>query len=208
LKSNGKKANLDSPATNLSVNGVLPDEMTNVVRFLDLIGIYCEGTTSPPSVNNGYDRIVNGVHGASVFTNYVHHPFTGGIPPVLVVAPGSRFPNGLRSDAAGRYQFMLKTWIALATALKLPDFSPKSQDLAAIELMRERGSLAHLQNGSIALALAAHMQPSDLEVAVEDSSTIWASFPGNSYGQGGKTMQQILADWDKLVSASTSTQVV
>jgi muramidase (phage lysozyme) len=193
---------LNSPAANL------PTEHVDVIRFLDLIGIYCEGTTGPPSIDNGYDRIVNGVHGASVFTDYSQHPFADGKPPVVVVAPGPRFPNGLRSDAAGRYQFMLKTWIALATALKLPDFSPKSQDLAAIELMRERGSLAHLQNGGIALALAAHMQPSDLETAVEDASNIWASFPGNSYGQGGKTMQQILADWDNLVSASTSTQVV
>jgi muramidase (phage lysozyme) len=199
---------LDNPCVNLSVNGVLPDNMTDVVRFLDLIGIYCEGTTSPPSVNNGYDRIVNGVHGPSIFTDYTKHPFATGKLSVLVVAPGSRFPTGLRSSASGRYQFMLKTWLALATNLRLPDFSPKSQDLAAIELMKERGSLAHLQNGSIALALAAHMQPSDLEIAIEDASNIWASFPGNSYGQCGKTMQQILADWDKLVSASTSTQVV
>jgi muramidase (phage lysozyme) len=195
-------ANLDNPAANL------PTEHVDVIRFLDLIGIYCEGTTSPPSVNNGYDRIVNGVHGASIFTDYSQHPFMDGRPPVLVVGPGQRFPNGLRSDAAGRYQFMKTTWDHLQVQLRLPDFSPLSQDLAAIELMKQRGSYQHLIDGSISLALAAHIEPSELETAVEDAANIWASFPGNSYGQGGKSMQQILADWGKLVAASTSAQVV
>jgi muramidase (phage lysozyme) len=187
---------MDTPAVNLA--GKYP---ADVIKFLDLIAIYCEGTTSAPSVNNGYDRFVNGVHGASIFTDYSQHPFAGGLPPITVVAPGTRFPNGLRSDAAGRYQIMLKTWNGLAnpiSGIHLPDFSPLSQDLAAIELMRQRGSLPHLENGNIEAALAAHATPSDLEAAVEDASNIWASFPGNSYGQGGRSMSQILADWDKL----------
>jgi muramidase (phage lysozyme) len=191
---------MDTPYNNLSINGVLSPAMVDVARFLDLIAVYCEGTTGAPSVNNGYDRLVNGVHGASVFTGYSQHPFANGELPIVVVAPGSRFPRGLRSDAAGRYQIMYATWTELAARLGLTDFSPKSQDLAAIELLRERGALAHLQSGAIERAVQQNASPSDLEMAVEDVSNIWASFPGNSYGQGGKTMGQILVDWDKLVA--------
>jgi len=43
------------------------------------------------------------------------------------------------SAAAGRYQFMPDTWKAVSTALKLPDFGPAAQDIAALELMRRRG---------------------------------------------------------------------
>lgn len=47
--------------------------------------------------------------------------------------------NGYTSDAAGRYQFLSTTWDGVAKRLGLPDFSPASQDRAAIELVRRRG---------------------------------------------------------------------
>jgi muramidase (phage lysozyme)/murein DD-endopeptidase MepM/ murein hydrolase activator NlpD len=47
--------------------------------------------------------------------------------------------NGHTSDAAGRYQFLSTTWDGVAKRLGLPDFSPASQDRAAIELVRRRG---------------------------------------------------------------------
>ena len=38
---------------------------------------------------------------------------------------------GLKSTAAGAYQFLSRTWDECAVALELPDFSPPMQDLAA-----------------------------------------------------------------------------
>lgn len=47
--------------------------------------------------------------------------------------------NGLQSDAAGAYQFLSTTWDGAAKELGLRDFSPASQDLAALHLIRRRG---------------------------------------------------------------------
>jgi muramidase (phage lysozyme)/murein DD-endopeptidase MepM/ murein hydrolase activator NlpD len=47
--------------------------------------------------------------------------------------------NGLASDAAGAYQFLSPTWDSAARDLGLKDFSPASQDLAALHLIRRRG---------------------------------------------------------------------
>jgi muramidase (phage lysozyme) len=47
--------------------------------------------------------------------------------------------NGYASDAAGRYQFLSTTWDGVAKELGLKDFSPASQDLAALQLVRRRG---------------------------------------------------------------------
>ena len=59
--------------------------------------------------------------------------------------PSKGHPNkvvrggGYASAAAGAYQFMPNTWKGVATRLKLPDFSPGSQDLGAIQLIKDRG---------------------------------------------------------------------
>lgn len=53
-----------------------------------------------------------------------------------------------QSSAAGRYQFIEKTWDALAKRLELPDFSPRSQDLAVIELIRENKALPDILAGN------------------------------------------------------------
>lgn len=61
------------------------------------------------------------------------------------IADLSRHPDrvvksgGLASAAAGAYQFMPSTWGNVQKKLGLPDFGPQSQDLAALELIRQRG---------------------------------------------------------------------
>ena len=47
--------------------------------------------------------------------------------------------GGYSSAAAGAYQFMPDTWRGVSSKLKLPDFSPRSQDLGALQLIRARG---------------------------------------------------------------------
>lgn len=77
---------------------------------------------------------------------------------------------GKISTAAGRYQIIKPTWLACKRALKLPDFSPASQDAAALYLVKNRGALADVQAGRVASAIAACRRE-------------WASLPGAGYGQ-------------------------
>lgn len=83
------------------------------------------------------------------------------------------------STAAGAYQFLLGTWNRLKTKLGLPDFSPTSQDLAALELIRERGALSDIDNG-------------DVLSGTKKVATIWASLPGAPYGQPTKSEDFVL----------------
>lgn len=74
------------------------------------------------------------------------------------------------STAAGAFQIIRKTWLPLKTDLALPDFSPASQDRAALELVRQRGALADVRAGRFAAAL-------------DKCRPTWASLPGAGYGQ-------------------------
>lgn len=58
------------------------------------------------------------------------------------------------STAAGRYQITNTTWQRIKRKLGLTDFSPESQDRAAIELLRERGALQDVLDGNIDAAIA------------------------------------------------------
>ena len=125
----------------------------NVCAFLDMLAV-SEGTQG--SGDDGYNVIVGG----TLFNGYAKHP------QVSVWLP--RY--SVNSTAAGRYQFIQGTWRNLQSMLHLPDFSPVSQDLAGVELIRGRGALADLQAGHFDTALA--------KCAKE-----WASLPGAGYGQ-------------------------
>ncbi|QNK65895.1 glycoside hydrolase family 104 protein [Variovorax sp. PAMC26660] len=138
---------------------------SNRKAFLDMLAV-SEGTrTSPATVNDGYDVIVTGVDGKSeVFTDYSTHPFANGRPSKVINS------RGLTSNASGRYQFMLKDWAHYKAQLGLPDFGPDSQDLWALQLIRERGALPLIDAGSFDLAVAR-------------VRNLWASLPGAGYGQ-------------------------
>jgi muramidase (phage lysozyme) len=155
-----------------------------IVDFLDMVA-YSEGTSaSPVTKNSGYDVIVTGVDGPSVFTDYSRHPFDFVRPGVVV-----RRDPLLISTAAGRYQLLHRYWTVYRVQLKLKDFSPMSQDLIAIQQMRERHAVEMLQAGDIAGAIKA-------------CDPIWASLPGNDYGQGGHTLEDLL---EKFTSFQTQT---
>jgi len=77
---------------------------------------------------------------------------------------------GLASTAAGRYQLLSRYFDAYKVELNLPDFSPVSQDKIALQQMKECRAIPLIEAGNLAEAIAR-------------CSNIWASLPGNNYGQ-------------------------
>jgi len=155
-----------------------------LTAFLSTVA-WAEGTsTSPLTKNDGYDVIVDGINGKAIFTDYSDHPFAPKFkrPPVVFRLPA--IPAN-ESTAAGRYQILYRWWRPYQAELKLPDFSPSSQDAVAIQQMKERGAIALIGTG-------------DIEGAIRACGSIWASFPNNNYGQGGKTMDELLTKFAEL----------
>lgn len=126
----------------------------NYMAFLEMIA-FAEGTIRFGK-NKGYDVLVGG----GTFDDFSKHPNA------RVLLPRYK----IYSTAAGRYQFLKRTWDVLQKRLGLKDFSPQSQDLACIELLRECGALRALDID-------------DPELAIRRACKIWASLPGAGYGQ-------------------------
>ena len=147
----------------------------NVLAFLDMLA-WSEGTsTSRVTINSGYDVIVTGHDGApEVFADYSNHPFANGRPSKVINS------KGLTSNAAGRYPQMLKDWPHYRDQLKLPDFGPVSQDRLAIQHIKECGAFTDIQAGRFS-------------VAIGKCSNIWASLPGNTYGQRMHPIELLVA---------------
>lgn len=136
-------------------------------------------------------RRAEGTHGADgyrvmfgyrYFTDFADHPRQ---PAQFTDGQGRR----LWTSAAGAYQFMavsplpnsngrtttVDTWDRLKARLSLPDFSPASQDAAALELIREKGALDDVDAGRF-------------EQAIQKVRTVWASLPGAGYAQPERSM--------------------
>lgn len=145
----------------------------NVLRFLDLIA-FSEGTSTVNGSDDGY----NVLYGGGLFTGYQDHP-----------RQKLTFPiNGkpVTSTAAGRYQLLARYWDAYRVSLRLHGgFTPENQDRVALQQIRERRALEDIKAGCIADAIA-------------KCSNIWASFPGNSYGQNPHRLDKLLAQWARL----------
>ena len=90
------------------------------------------------------------------------------------------FGPGCISSAAGAYQIIKPTWASVAAALGLGDFTPASQDAAAIELVRRRGALEDVKAGRIAQAIT-------------KCRNEWASLPGNFAKQGQRSQGDLIA---------------
>jgi muramidase (phage lysozyme) len=132
------------------------EQMINSNRkaFLDMIA-WSEGTSTIAESDNGYNVLVGG----TLFFSYNDHPRQ------LVV-----INSKLKSTAAGRYQLLSRYYDYYKKLLKLPDFSASSQDAIAIQQIKECKALDDVDAGNF-------------ERAVKKCSNIWASFPGNNYGQ-------------------------
>ena len=148
---------------------------TNRSAFLDMLAV-SEGTsTSPATKNKGYDVIVTGIDKKpEIFTDYSNHPFAMGRPSKVINS------RGLTSNASGRYQFMLKDWAHYRQQLGLLNFGAESQDLWAIQLIRERSALPLVDAGNFTLAVAR-------------VRNLWASLPGAGYGQPEHSIERLVA---------------
>jgi muramidase (phage lysozyme) len=155
-----------------------------IAAFLDLIGI-SEGTcTSPATHDDGYDIIVSGMDGLNSFADYSAHPFASGRPAIVVRTA----PTSLESTASGRYQITLPTWREITATWPSKLFSPQAQDAAALQLLKECRALNFIDSGNI---------PAAIKAACET----WASFPGNTYGQGGRTLEWLLEKYTQQLIA-------
>jgi len=147
----------------------------NLAAFLALIG-FSEGAD--------YNTIVTGKDGKpETFSDFSRHPFTN--------RPGKyvgkdHTGKDVYSTASGRYQILYgRIWVPYQEMLHLPDFGPASQDQVAIRLIKECGALQDISEGDIAQAIL-------------KCSSRWASFPGSTANQGGKSMQALLDKWQEL----------
>ncbi|WP_298214353.1 glycoside hydrolase family 104 protein [Acidocella sp.] len=129
----------------------------NRVAFLDMLAWSEIGPALLAISDDGYNVLVGSTPAHPLlFHSYDRHPDV--------------LNHQLNSTAAGRYQLIHATWLECQQALRLPDFSPQSQEWAALHLIRERGAMPAIDAGR-------------LSVAIDLCAAIWASLPGNSYGQ-------------------------
>jgi len=153
----------------------------NLCAFLDMIA-WSEGTDDtvhPLTRMDGYDVIVTGSAGREIFTDFSTHPFANGRTPRHIT-------GSLYSSASGRYQFLRTHWEHYRNQLNLPDFGPLSQDLWAIQLIRERRALDDIRQHRI-------------REAISRCANIWASFPGAGYGQPEHQMDQLLVVFESAL---------
>ena len=153
-----------------------PDDMgtRNTAAFLATIRA-AEGTAGP----NGYRTLFGG----RLFDDMSDHPRRA-------VQFTDKAGRTLWTTAAGAYQFMcaspipgggstkVDTWGRIAARLGLPDFTPASQDAAAVELIREAGALGDVQAGRF-------------DAAVSKVRRVWASLPGAGYSQPERSIDSL-----------------
>jgi hypothetical protein len=110
--------------------------------------------------------------GGGLFVGFADHPKK-----VIERTLGGR---PIASSAAGRYQFLARTWASLVLQHSFPDFSPPWQDAGAVALIAGRGALQDVRAGR-------------LDAAVKKLAPEWASLPGAPYGQPVKSMEFVRA---------------
>lgn len=111
------------------------------------------------------------------------------------------YNTGKRSSAAGRYQFITKTWDDIAKQEGITDFSPASQDKAAWALaIRDykantgRDLMTDLKSGT----------PGDLNRIGRSLSKTWTSLPGSTSGEELTSDSQFVEGYNNLLNNQKS----
>ena len=142
----------------------------NLRAFLIMIQ-YAEGTFG----KDAYRKL----YGGSLFNDFSKHPNT-------------RITKwGITSTAAGAYQILNKTWVEISAKLGLTDFSPASQDRAAMELIKRRKALDDVYAGKFL-------------TAIEKCKKEWASLPGAGYKQNERSATSLLSVY-KIAGGNVTT---
>lgn len=129
----------------------------NEKAFLDMLAWSEIGPELLKESDNGYNVLVGSTPAKPLlFDDYSDHPDV--------------FNVACNSTAAGRYQILHRWWEPYKKMLKLPDFSPASQDAVALQQIKESRALDDINDGKI-------------ESAIAKCSHIWASLPGAGYNQ-------------------------
>ncbi len=146
----------------------------NQQAFLDMIATSELGTQLLAGSDDGYNVIVGSTSShPDLFHDYADHPRK------LV-----NLGHGLESSAAGRYQILAHIFDYYKKTLNLSDFSPSSQDVIALQLIRERHALDDVEAGNFANAVA-------------KCSSAWASLPGANYGQHENRLSYLTGVYQK-----------
>lgn len=156
-----------------------------VMAFLRLIR-WAEGTDkriNPYAVVYAYEFTI---------TDFSDHPFYsshqwkgGKLSASMCINAGQK--PGCVSTAAGAYQFIRTTWQNLKKRGNLPDFGNRSQDRAAIMLLKDCNSYNHILTGNI-------------KQAILNAGNTWASLPGNTYGQNPKKIDTLIAKYKEFLT--------
>lgn len=142
---------------------VMSEENRNINAFLDMVAWAELGQDIINQSDNGYNVLAGSLPDMVItFSSYYRHPG------ILVDMDGR--PGGLESTAAGRYQVLSWIWRAYDSSLGLGDFSPKSQDRIARQLIKECRATRDIEGG-------------DIVTAIHKCRSRWASLPGAGYGQ-------------------------
>lgn len=151
---------------------------TNRCAFLDMLAVSEIGGPLLAASDDGYNVLVGSTaQKPLLFSSYADHPDV--------------YNASLNSTAAGRYQILIKWWRIYKRQLRLPDFSPLSQDRYALQQLRERGALPLIDAGQFAQAVAT-------------VANVWASLPGAGYGQHENQIEHLQAAY-QAAGGSIST---
>jgi muramidase (phage lysozyme) len=164
-----KRNETASPEQNRAVVADLLDD-PRVRAFLD--------TLADRESGGRYDVI----NGGGRFDGYAGHPNT----------------RGSNSTAAGAYQFTRDTWADMAAQLGLSDFTPASQDQAAVHLLTERPKN---NPDKEMLSAIGRLQRGDIEGAIFAAGKRWGAFPkdasASSISGGTRQLKPIIDQYNR-----------
>ena len=165
---------------------VMPDLSNATVEQKRAAALYMirssEHTESSVASGQDYQTF----YGGGQFQDMSDHPVnTGeliGVPLSAQTCINAGFSDGICvSTAAGGYQFTRPTWNEIRDygGSHLPDFTPESQDVAAIRLISKIGALALIDSGNI-------------EAAIPILGKRWESIPGAIHKQRQRTLAFVM----------------